>query len=885
MKTNKLFSILAFLGLGFSLFAISSCDGQGNSGSTDVEQPTHVHEWVNATVEKEPTCTEEGKTTYKCSGCDEVKVETIAALGHKEVVDAAVAATCTETGLTEGKHCEVCEEVLLRQIVIPATGHNCTHEVTLPTCLEKGYTTHTCEVCSTSYVDTYVDALGHNEVIDAAVAATCTEDGLTEGKHCSVCDEVLVKQEVVKALGHEYEAVVSAPTCDEKGYTTHICSKCDDSYVDSYVDALGHKYGEWTVEYDPTCTKDGSQQRVCETCDHVDNEVIEALGHSVVIDEAIRATCVELGLSEGSHCDVCGTVLVKQRVISTISHNFVDGHCTMCNKEGTAPSPEAPDYKEMSIEEAIASKAGTDVIIIGTVSKVNVPWSEKNQTNSVTITDGGSHIYLSNVTTKLKFGDKIKVIGTIGDRINATGIFGSLNVTKQINPGSTVRVLASGGEVIKPDASGHEEMSLLEARLATDGTKVIVVGTVNKINTAWSGIHNNISVTIGDGAVELYIYRLSTAVNLGDKIKVTGTMGTYNGTREILAGATAEILETEYVEMSLADANSAADGTKAIVVGTVIEINTAWSDKYGNITVTITDGKDDFYLYRLASNVKFGDKIKVTGLIGSYNGSKQMAAGATAIILEHSTISDKYVEMSIADAIKAINGTKVIVVGTVTEINTPWSSKYGNISVTISDGSDELYLYRLATNVKLGDNIEVSGMMSTYNGERQIAAGATAKILGLDDGDENVVARFELGADVTSGSISHSDGKDLAQGGESIFTADGYTLTINDASKVYSGAHDAKGNTGLKIGSSKQVGEFTFEVPDNVDCVIFYIAGYKANKGEVTINGETTTITSQSNNGDYTEVRVDTSSNKTVTFTTTSSGKRVMISAIVYAEA
>jgi len=61
-------------------------------------------------------------------------------------------------------------------------------------------TPKTCSLCGV----TEGEALGHTEAITEAVAATCTETGLTEGKHCSVCKEILVAQETVAALGHSY---------------------------------------------------------------------------------------------------------------------------------------------------------------------------------------------------------------------------------------------------------------------------------------------------------------------------------------------------------------------------------------------------------------------------------------------------------------------------------------------------------------------------------------------------------------------------------------------------------------------------------------------------------------------------------------------------------
>ncbi|MBR3595860.1 MAG: InlB B-repeat-containing protein, partial [Clostridia bacterium] len=217
-----------------------------------------AHTWDNGTVTTAPSCTAEGEKTFKCTGCAATKTEKVGVTAHTPkaaVIENNVEPTCTEGGSYETVvYCSVCNAQISRK-------------------------------------KTEVAAKGHTP----GAAATCTAD-----QKCTVCGTVLTEK-----LGHDYKALVTAPTCTEKGYTTHTCDRCGDSYVDSYVDATGHSYNE-EVTKEPTCEDKGEKTFTCSVCGDSYKEEIAAKGHTYGnwIDE-VPATCVEKGTKGHYTCSVC----------------------------------------------------------------------------------------------------------------------------------------------------------------------------------------------------------------------------------------------------------------------------------------------------------------------------------------------------------------------------------------------------------------------------------------------------------------------------------------------------------------------------------------------------------------------------------------------------
>lgn len=113
---------------------------------------------------------------------------------------------------------------------------------------------------------------------------------------------------------HSYELINKVePTCTEQGLSIFKCRECGKLNYDNYTDPIPHDYQKQILP--ATCTENGITVYTCSVCGDSYSEVINAKGHKAVIDPAVEPTYTRTGLTEGSHCTVCGEILVKQKVV------------------------------------------------------------------------------------------------------------------------------------------------------------------------------------------------------------------------------------------------------------------------------------------------------------------------------------------------------------------------------------------------------------------------------------------------------------------------------------------------------------------------------------------------------------------------------------------
>lgn len=200
-----------------------------------IETTTSPKDETTAKPTPETTTLPKDETTAKPTP------ETTVEPGHKHTwhTKTIKESTCTEEGILEG----YCNCGAIKQFSKP-TSHKSGKWESDATCTEDGYRYLRCIYCGMTMQKVAVAATGHAEKIDKAKLATCTENGLTEGKHCVVCNAVIVAQETIPALGHdEGDWVVKNATATQDGKKTITCRRCGEITKTEIIPANGYSEG------------------------------------------------------------------------------------------------------------------------------------------------------------------------------------------------------------------------------------------------------------------------------------------------------------------------------------------------------------------------------------------------------------------------------------------------------------------------------------------------------------------------------------------------------------------------------------------------------------------------------------------------------------------
>ena len=401
--------------------------------------PAAGHTWDSGKVTKQATCTTDGQKTYTCTICKKTKTENISKTGHKEVKDAAVSATCENTGKTEGSHCSVCNTVIKKQEILPATGHTWdSGKVTkAATCTTDGEKTYTCTTCHKTRIES-VPKTGHTEVKDAVTPATCENTGKTEGSHCSICGTVIKQQETLPATGHTWD----------NGKSTKQAS----------------------------CTENGEKVYTCTTCQKTRTETIPATGHTEITKFAKKATCETEGYTGDIYCNNCGKMLKEGKVIEKLSHDWkqtgtkkatctASGEntytCTHCNKTKTEQVPATghkwstwkkisdatvlkPQKQQRTCSLCHTSQTreyGSKLKSVMRTSCSSILLKTKQTTNALTVSGMAKGDYVSRVisgNTRIVRVTRYTKDGKI--QLTAQGRTGNTNVTIRLAGGAVKRI-------------------------------------------------------------------------------------------------------------------------------------------------------------------------------------------------------------------------------------------------------------------------------------------------------------------------------------------------------------------------------------------------------------------------------------------------------------
>ncbi len=304
-----------------------------------------------------------------------------------------------------------------------------------PTCVDNGFDQTYCPICNTTFSMNFIPATGVHSFIPVEDEQYLIEEGdcthpYQYWKSCSVCqqsaeeayglavdklveeltarkqsgeqadwetvakDRILLLDERYKfSAGGEGHHILHVDrqeaTCTSDGWKEYTwCDVCGERFNFEAIPAKGHRWNEFKVTKEATCTEDGSRERVCEVCDKKDVQVIPALGHTWTAFKVTKAaTCTEDGSQERT-CTVCGA---KEVQVIPAAHKFgafvvieeptcyasgtKEHTCTVCGHKETESIPAAHKFGEFVVtQEPTCYSTGAKERVCSVCGEKEVQW-------------------------------------------------------------------------------------------------------------------------------------------------------------------------------------------------------------------------------------------------------------------------------------------------------------------------------------------------------------------------------------------------------------------------------------------------------------------------------------------------------------------------------